>query len=104
MTTRLLTIVAGVAGIAAVGLFAATSFMAMSLGSEELLEGATWSAATLLLALIGMLVAIRRPRHVVGWLLLGAGLAELTAGATSLYGEYVTASGTGLPAGGIVEW
>jgi hypothetical protein len=55
------------------------------------------------LAIVGALVAARRPDHPIGWLFTGMGLAASVA---LVLGGYAAAalSGEGLPAGAVAAW
>lgn len=102
--TRFLRVLAGTLGIAAVGLTAVSFVIGSQNEAENFTEGVIWGTAAMLVALIGGVVAVRRPRHVVGWLLVIAGLGETLAGTSSLYGAHVTAAGGRLPFADGVGW
>ena len=51
---------------------------------------------------VGAVLAGRRPRHPVGWLLLALGLCLSTAGAAMAYANYGIAQGGGAPGAGLV--
>jgi hypothetical protein len=53
-------------------------------------------------AAVGAVLAGRRPRHPVGWLLLAFGLCLSTAGAAMAYANYGIARGGGVPGAGVV--
>jgi len=53
-------------------------------------------------ATVGALVASRRPRHPVGWLLLALGLSVSASGPAEAYTNYAVARAGALPAAGLV--
>lgn len=103
MSRRLQLLAAGLA-IVAVSLYATAAGLALRVPGENVPEGMIWGTATLFLALIGATIAFRRPHHRLGWLLIAAGLGEILAGASNLYGQYVDHTGNQLPYAAEVGW
>lgn len=52
----------------------------------------------------GAFIAARRPRNVIGWLLLAAGLSMAVVALAGAYGMYGRASGDSLPGAGFAAW
>jgi hypothetical protein len=102
--TSVLRVLAAVLGFSALVLGVVAGVLAQSVPTEDVLEGMIWGSATLSLALIGAVIAVRRPNHAVGWLLLIGGFGETLAGASLLYGEYSLATARGLPFADVVWW
>ncbi len=94
--TRMLRVLAATLGALAVVLWGSAMFMVTRIPQEDALEGAIWGTAMLSSAIIGSVIAVRVPRHIVGWLLLIGGLGETLAGASSMYGD-LAAAGRDLP-------
>lgn len=102
--TRALRLTAAGLGVLAVALYSCALTLSMQVASEDVVEGAIWGTSFLLLGLIGAVIAFRRPRNRIGWLLLLAGMGEICAGAATLYGEYAAASGVSLPGSVGLAW
>jgi len=63
------------------------------------------SVAALTASTVGVVLASRRPRHPVGWLLLAVGLCMAVGGAIAGYPPYTVVIRPGsLPAAGLVAW
>lgn len=101
---RRLQVLAGTLGAVAFVLYVVAGVIGSRVPSEEFFEGMIWGSGALSLALIGTVVAVRRPRHIVGWLLIMAGLGESLAGASTLYAQYRTSAGEYLPYSDYVGW
>lgn len=102
--TRALRFAAVTLGVTVVGLTATSFALGAQNPAESFTEGAIWGSAAMSVGVIGAVVATRRPRHLVGWLLLIGGLGEALAGTSSLYGDHVTAGGERLPLADAVGW
>lgn len=87
-----------------VGAYVAT-VLGLDLGEDVDATGAAWTLSWIGFPLVGALIASRRSRHPVGWLLLGVGIgvAVALAGNTYAYEGMVARPGT-LPAPGLALW
>ena len=87
-----------------IALYVVAGVLGSQVPSEDFLDGAVRGTSTLLLTLIGAAIALRRPRHKLGWLLMVAGSGELLAGTCIVYGAYLTDAGAHLPYATQVSW
>lgn len=101
---RRLQLLAGALAVLAVALYSGAGVLGARIPGEEYAEGMIWGTSTLVLALIGAVIAVRRPRHRLGWLLFGAGFGEILAGVSNLYGQYVDHAGNQLPYAAQIGW
>lgn len=62
-----------------------------------------WPAPFLAMAIVGAVVAVRRPENLTGWLLIGSGLLMVLNASANAYAQYSVA-GRPLPGTGLMAW
>ncbi|MEO6715513.1 MAG: histidine kinase [Mycobacteriales bacterium] len=88
--------------LVAMTLITARSHAAGWRGSSSTGVPIVFGVATAVAAAVGGLLAVRRPRHPVGWLLVGLGASIALAGAVDSYAEYAVLARPGTWPGGDV--
>jgi hypothetical protein len=68
--------------------------------SADLDYGVLFFATFLVFAVVGVLIALRRPDHPIGWLLLAQGLLWELSGVAAAYATYALFGGSRSVAGG----
>jgi hypothetical protein len=69
---------------------------------DDALQRFFFAVVPLVLVAVGGVVAARRPRHVIGWLLLGSGWLFAVSALASGYAQHAGADGA--PAAGLARW
>ena len=82
-----------------VGLSMVASVPLTEMSKQSLLGNAGLAPFVLVFAIVGVLIATRKPRHPTGWILLGVALAFVINGDASLYDTLVYQAHRGLPLG-----